>query len=300
MAFKLESVKTEVVEIDIDELGIDTYNIRGGEWDRDEELINSIKYNGVIEPLIVRSADESTGVKYAIVSGSRRFNASIEAGLIKVPCIIRELDDIEASTLSISENKHRKDIPIWIYATKIGELFEMLEGNKERKGTINFLSERTGFSKISIEEYLSVFDLPEEIFILMKKPEERTEKETELFKRYHTEELTKTLSKNKAVLISRELKTFPIEKQIEVAKMIAIRSDTGARDLIRLVQTYPKEPMESILEKYWSIPKSAIWRFTFDSYIVSAIDDACIRKKIDRKALVINYIKDCLIRDGFL
>lgn len=58
--------------------------------------------------------------------------------------------------------------------------------------------------------------------------------------------------------------------------------------------------MERILEKYWSIPKSATWRFTFDSYIVSAIDDACIRKKIDRKALVINYVKDGLTRDGFL
>lgn len=216
----MESEKTEVVEIDIDELGIDEFNIRSGEWDRDEELINSIKYNGVIEPLIVRPADKSTGVKYAIVSGSRRFNASIEAGLTNVPCIIKELDDIEATTLSILENKHRKDIPLWIYATKIGELFEMLEGNKDEKGTINFLSERTGFSKTSIEEYLSIFDLPEEIFILMKKPEERTEEETELFKKYHIEELTKTLSKSKAVLISRELKTFPIEKQIEVAKMI--------------------------------------------------------------------------------
>ena len=296
----MESEKTEVVEIDIDELGIDEFNIRSGEWDRDEELINSIKYNGVIEPLIVRPADKSTGVKYAIVSGSRRFNASIEAGLTNVPCIIKELDDIEATTLSILENKHRKDIPLWIYATKIGELFEMLEGNKDEKGTINFLSERTGFSKTSIEEYLSIFDLPEEIFILMKKPEERTEEETELFKKYHIEELTKTLSKSKAVLISRELKTFPIEKQIEVAKMIVISSDSDAKELIRLVQTYPKEPMERILEKYWSIPKSATWRFTFDSYIVSAIDDACIRKKIDRKALVINYVKDGLTRDGFL
>lgn len=296
----METKEVKVVRIDIDDLGIDMCNIRGGEWDRDVELINSIKYNDVIEPLIVRPADESTGKKYAIISGSRRFNASIEAGLENVPCIVIDVDDIEASTISILENKHRKNIAVWIYATKIGELFEKLEGNKDRKKAIKFLAERTGFSTTSIDDYINIFDLPEEIFILMKKPEERTESETELFKKYHTEELTKTLSKSKAVLISRELKTFPIEKQIEVAKQIVLSSDNVAREIIRLVQTYPKESMSGIMEKLTSIPRSTTWRFTFESQMVSAIDDACIRKKIDRKALVINYVKEGLTKDGFL
>ncbi len=293
----METKEVKVVRIDIDDLGIDMCNIRGGEWDRDDELIKSIKYNDVIEPLIVRPANESTGKKYAIISGSRRFNASIEAGLENVPCIVIDVDDIEASTISILENKHRKNIAVWIYATKIGELFEKLEGNKDRKKAIKFLSEKTGFSMISIDEYINIFDLPEEIFILMKKPEERTESETELFKKYHAEEFTKTLSKNKAVLISKELKTFPIEKQIEVAREIVLSSDNVAREIIRLVKTYPKESMSGIMEKLISIPRSTIWRFTFESRMVSAIDDACIRKKIDRKALVINYVKEGLTKD---
>lgn len=296
----METKTTKVEYINIDDLGIDIYNIRGGEWDKDEELINSIKYNGVIEPLIVRLADKSLNVKYSIISGSRRYNASIEAGLTEVPCLIIEVDDIGASALSILENKHRKDIAIWVYASRIGELFEMLEGNKDRKATLKLLSEKTGFSVSSLNEYLDIFTLPEEIFILMKKPEERTSQETELFKRYHSAEFTKTLTKSKAVLISQELKAFPIEKQVEVAKLIVLRSDNEARELIRIVQTYPKEPMEFVLDKYWSIPKSATWRFTFDSYVVSAIDDACIRKKKDRRALVLDYIRDGLTRDGFL
>lgn len=296
----MSSEAVEIVHIDIDDLGIDTCNIRGGVWDRDDELINSIKNIGVIEPLIIRLADESTGVKYAIISGSRRFNASIEAGLTKVPCIVVDVDDIEATTLSISENRHRKDIAIWIYVKRIGKLFEMLKGKEDRERTIIFLSERTGFASKTLDDYLNIYDLPDEIFILMKKPEERTEGETELFKKYHTEEYSKTLSKNKAVLISKELKSFPLQKQIEVAKLIVLKSDNEARDLIDLVKTFPKEPMENILEKYWSIPKSQKWYLTFDSYVVSAIYDACARKKTDRKALVIEYIKEGLKRDGFL
>ena len=54
------------------------------------------------------------------------------------------------------------------------------------------------------------------------------------------------------------------------------------------------------MDKYISIPKGAKWQFYFDSYIVSAIDTACIKKKIDRKALVHEYVKQGLIKDGFL
>lgn len=290
----------EIVEIDIDDLGIDECNIRDGKWDQNEELITSIKDNGVIVPLIVRPADPSTGVKYAIVSGSRRYNASIIAGLTTVPCIIKELDDIEASALSILENRHRKDIPDWVYSVKLGELFERLEGETDKNGTVGFLSEKTGISRKSIEDFLVIFDLPEEIFLLMKKPEERTEEEIEIFKKYHTEELPKILSKDKAILISKELQSYPIEKQVEVVKMIVLKSNEVAKELIRLVKTYPKESMEQIMEKYISIPRGARWQFYFDSHLVTAIDTACIKKKIDRKNLIYTYVKDGLVNDGFL
>lgn len=291
---------TRVYEIDIDDLGVDECNIRGGDWDQNEEFIESVRENGVIEPLIVRSADPSTGVKYAIVSGSRRYNASIIAGLTTVPCIIRELTDIEASALSILENRHRKDIADWVYAVKLGELFEVLKGVKDRDGTINFLSKKTGVSKKALDEYLMIFDLPEEVFILLKKPEERTKEEVELFKKYHTAELPNLLTKDKAVLISRELKSYPIERQVEIAKEIVSKSRKVAQEVIRLAKTYPKESMEQIMDKFYSIPRGARWQFYFESMIVTAIDDACIRKKVDRTSLIHEYIKQGLIRDGFL
>ena len=91
-----------IAHISIDELGIDECNIRQGIWDQDQELINSVKKVGILEPLVVRPADPQSGKKYAVLCGSRRFNAAIDAGLPKVPCIIREdLDDIDAMALSM-------------------------------------------------------------------------------------------------------------------------------------------------------------------------------------------------------
>jgi len=67
----------QIVWIDIDELGIDLMNIRGGDWDYDMEFVQDIKNNGIISPLSVRTTEPSTRVKYAIYCGGRRFNGAI-------------------------------------------------------------------------------------------------------------------------------------------------------------------------------------------------------------------------------
>ena len=90
------SERKEIVYIDIDELGVDSCNIRQGIWDHDKEIINTVRTGGVRSPLIVRPIPPTDGKKYGIVCGSRRYNAAVEAGLREVPCIILELTDIEA------------------------------------------------------------------------------------------------------------------------------------------------------------------------------------------------------------
>lgn len=120
----------EVVMIDIDDLGVDTLNIRGGDWDYNEEFVQDVRNNGINSPLLVRPAE---GGKYAIICGSRRYNAAIEAGLIEVPCFIEEMDDVTALGRTIAENIHRRETPAWRYAVKIGQMYERLnhKGNKE-------------------------------------------------------------------------------------------------------------------------------------------------------------------------
>jgi ParB family chromosome partitioning protein len=72
-----------------------------------EELVESIKHYGILQPLLVRPIGND---KYELVAGERRYRAAISVGLEKVPVIIRELADEEALQLAILENLQREDL----------------------------------------------------------------------------------------------------------------------------------------------------------------------------------------------
>ena len=71
-----------------------------------EELVASIRENGVLQPILVQKSD--TG--YELVVGERRWRASKKAGLKKIPAVIREVTDAQALELAIIENIHRQDL----------------------------------------------------------------------------------------------------------------------------------------------------------------------------------------------
>lgn len=71
------------------------------------ELVESIKLNGVITPIVVRYKDND---KYEIISGHRRTHAAKTAGLNKVPCIIKEMTDEQAVIAMVDANKQRENI----------------------------------------------------------------------------------------------------------------------------------------------------------------------------------------------
>lgn len=72
-----------------------------------QELAQSIKENGLIQPIIVR---QSPVIGYEILAGERRYRASIEAGLSEVPVIIKKLSDQDMMVHSIIENLQREDL----------------------------------------------------------------------------------------------------------------------------------------------------------------------------------------------
>ena len=110
----------------------------------------------------------------------------------------------------------------------------------------------------------------------------------------------KALTVEKAWLIARELKEYPLEKQLEVAVFILDKSKDVAKELIEMVKTYPKKPMEDIYDMYLGIPKGRRLSLEFSAHLIRAIDEACMRKQVDRKTLIIGYIEEGLRRDGFL
>ena len=71
-----------------------------------EELIDSIRQHGIIQPLIVREA----GSRFELIAGERRWRAAQEIGLADVPVIIRSANDLEVLELSLIENLQRADL----------------------------------------------------------------------------------------------------------------------------------------------------------------------------------------------
>ena len=75
--------------------------------DKMEELVNSIRQNGVLTPVLVRPTDDGG---YEMISGHRRMHAAQRAGLRKIPAIIRELTDDEATIVMVEANSQREEV----------------------------------------------------------------------------------------------------------------------------------------------------------------------------------------------
>lgn len=98
---------TKVLELDIDKIRPKEDQPRK-KFDNEslESLAKSIEENGVLQPLLVTKKNEY----YEIVAGERRYRASKIANLKKIPCIVREIDEITASKIALIENIQREDL----------------------------------------------------------------------------------------------------------------------------------------------------------------------------------------------
>ena len=119
------------------------------------ELVDSIKTVGVLEPILVRPAE--IGGRFMIISGERRYRASLQAGLKEMPCIEMDVDDRTVAEISLIENLQRKDLTAF-------EEAEGLEALATRFGyTHELIAQRVGKSRSSITEALSIATLPGDV-----------------------------------------------------------------------------------------------------------------------------------------
>lgn len=118
-----------------------------------EELAQSIKEHGILQPIIVRKKR----VKYEIVVGERRFRAAQLAGLVEVPAVIRELDDAQMMELAILENLQREDLSPIEEAEAYQSLLEALKLTQDQ------LSQRLGKSRPHIANHIRLLSLPKDI-----------------------------------------------------------------------------------------------------------------------------------------
>ncbi len=119
-----------------------------------EELAESIRQHGVLQPIIARPA---IGGSYIIVAGERRWRAARLAGLDEVPVIVREMDERQSAQLALIENLQREDLNPMEEALAIRQLMELYDFSQEQ------VAEKLGKSRPDIANKLRLLGLPDDI-----------------------------------------------------------------------------------------------------------------------------------------
>lgn len=118
-----------------------------------EQLAESIKNHGVLQPLVVTPAKDG---KYAIIAGERRWRASKLAGLKKVPAVVRTLKELEQLEVAIVENVQRVDLSPLEQAVSIERLHQQFNMTYEA------VAKRLGKATSTVNNIVRLLQLPEE------------------------------------------------------------------------------------------------------------------------------------------
>jgi ParB family chromosome partitioning protein len=120
------------------------------------DLADSIRQVGLLEPLVVRPVDDG----YEVVVGERRYRASQQAGLKTVPCVVRPYTDDEVLELNLVENIQREDLS----AVEKGNCCkQLLEKYPKKFGSVQTLANRLGVSSATVKTWLGLTEAPKEI-----------------------------------------------------------------------------------------------------------------------------------------
>lgn len=119
-----------------------------------EELAESIREKGILEPILVRPHGDGT---YQIIAGERRYRAACHVGLSLVPCIEVDVDDRGCLEISLIENLQRRDLTHFEEAEAIARLVEDFEYTHEQ------VARKLGRSRTSITELLSLNRMPQRV-----------------------------------------------------------------------------------------------------------------------------------------
>jgi ParB family transcriptional regulator, chromosome partitioning protein len=144
-----------MVEIDLDLIEPNNFQPRTSfDEDRLEQLAQSIRANGIIQPLLVRRLSID---RYQLVAGERRWRAAQRAGLHRVPCVVKEIPEDKMLELALIENIQRQELNAIEEAQAYKRLIEALGLTQE------MVAQRVGRDRTFITNYLRLLRLPEDI-----------------------------------------------------------------------------------------------------------------------------------------
>lgn len=191
------------------------------------ELAESIKQNGLIQPIAVRL--DGTDGKYEIVAGERRWLAAQKAGLHKVPVIILNLNDNQSLEVAIVENIQREDL----------NSIEEAKGYKKLMSEFNYnhdkLSKFMGKSRSHISNTVRLLTLPLEVIDMVETGKLSAGQARPLIGRHNALDLAKTILTNK-------LSSRSVEKLIKIDKA----KDSNINNIDSNILSVQKEIEQSI------------------------------------------------------
>ena len=126
-----------------------------------EELTNSVKERGIIQPIVVRKSSKENG-KYEIIAGERRWLAAQNAGLHEVPSVVVEADDLKSLEFAIVENVQRSDLNPIEEAQGYKRLIDEFSYDHEK------VAKFIGKSRAHITNCLRLLSLPNEVIYLIE------------------------------------------------------------------------------------------------------------------------------------
>lgn len=149
------------------------HKIEGEKW---EEFLGSIKEHGIQVPLIVRPV----GTNYEIIAGHNRKRGAIESGIVKVPCLVKDIDDVEASVLVAITNSQRENTTEIEWGWAYRNTYELLkrpsgertdltcdhEGHRldDGKKTVDIVAEKYGVGSTTIKRKIRLTYLIKQIY----------------------------------------------------------------------------------------------------------------------------------------
>lgn len=158
---EVAAIDGELRKLSVDKIGPGKYQPRK-DMDHDalEELANSIRAQGIIQPIVVRPTEEG---RYEIVAGERRWRAAQLAELDQVPVMIRELNDEAAVAMALIENIQREDLNPIEEANALKRLIE------EFGLTHQELAETVGKSRASVTNLLRLLTLSPDVVVMVER-----------------------------------------------------------------------------------------------------------------------------------
>ena len=216
-------VKTDYLSISISNLVANKFQPRTYfDKEKIEELAQSIRQNGLIQPIIVRPHSEE-GV-YEIIAGERRCMAAQNAGLHEVPVVVLKINDVQALELAIVENIQREDLNVIEEAKGYDRLMKEFFYDHEK------LADFMGKSRSHISNTLRLLTLPEEVIKMVDEGKLTAGQVRPLVGRYNAREIANSILKEK--LSARSVENLVKNQKNSEGKKRSSKSKTDPNVLL--------------------------------------------------------------------